>query len=107
MPMTEDQFFAALAGTARMGMWNAEDVDGKRLRLRGRRLDILNGLFCPLTAVARDMLGTDYFTFQWEVAAEALGLDRVFAQSIMMAADGDESALRDKLIATCLPERAP
>jgi hypothetical protein len=98
--MTWETFLGYLSQTRNRGEWY---LDGHSLRFRD-----LNSSreYCPVTAIVPIVLGDDasYFTpWQWEAAAEAIGLPYRLASNIVSAADYDadtsSQALRRELLA--------
>lgn len=82
--MTKDRFFALLK-EAQAKHPEYEVVfagNGNLLRLNGP-----DGTFCPVTFVCYYETGAYFMSSEWEQAANAFGLSKVSAESIVEAAD--------------------
>jgi hypothetical protein len=84
--MTKAEFFKALPRTG----WHLTPDYGLLRTVRGQQ--------CPITCVAKLVMGRDFSVTMPSVAVEALGLRHDFADHLMDAADGFPCALRTRLL---------
>ena len=84
--MVGSDFFSKLREIREEYDWSIKEghIRGRR---RGTTCDCCNMGYCPITAVARSMVGISYFPIQYLNAAEAIHLRFDIAKDIVVSAD--------------------